>query len=67
MLSQMSYTKQKFDPISSDHVETYRMFMKDSKWEGGCPFYLEWPYLTIPDMIKDKIVRNLLNIEGITL
>jgi hypothetical protein len=66
MLSQMTYAKQAFDPKRSDHVDTYRNFLKDSKWSGGCPFYLEWPYLTVPDMIKDRIVRNLLNVEGIT-
>ena len=48
-----------FDAKNPKHIEEVRFFMKNNKWNGICPFFLEWPYLTIPDMIKDKIVRGI--------
>jgi len=36
--------------------------MTDNRWEDGCPFELVWPYLSIPDMIKDQIIKNYLKI-----
>jgi hypothetical protein len=48
-----------FDAKNPKHIEEVKYFMKNSKWNGICPFFLEWPYLTIPDMIKDKIVRGI--------
>ncbi len=48
-----------FDASNSKHIEEVRYFMSNNRWRDICPFFLEWPYLTIPDMIKDKIVRNV--------
>jgi hypothetical protein len=55
-----------FDPSNSEHLKLVRIFMQENAWKntsamGTCPFLLEWPYLSVPDMIKDKIVRNLLD------
>jgi len=36
--------------------------MVENRWEDGCPFELVWPYLSIPDMIKDQIIKNYLKI-----
>ena len=43
-------------------MEEYAYFLKNQKWRNGCPFLLDWPYLTVPDMIKDRVVRQHLNI-----
>ena len=45
------------------HVQEYRKFIVNRKWETGCHYDLEWPYLTIPDMIKDKIINHYLKIQ----
>lgn len=50
-----------FDPNDKKDLEEFNYFLSNRKWKTVCPFFLEWPYLTIPDMIKDKIVRNILN------
>jgi len=60
--------KKMFDPTSEADMDIARTFFKEASWfktspTNTCPFHLEWPYLTIPDMIKDKIVRNVLGIE----
>lgn len=63
---QLMANRRVFNPNKKEHLEMFRTFMKENSWGstnamGTCPFLLEWPYLTIPDMIKDKIVRNLLH------
>lgn len=52
-----------FDPSNKKHTELFRNFLVDHKWENGCPFELEWPYLSIPDMIKDRIINYYLKIN----
>lgn len=54
--------KRKFDARNKKDVEVFRTFMAENKWGGPCPFVLEEPYLTIPDMLKDKYIRSQLNI-----
>ena len=38
--------------------------MEQSKWGYPCPFFLEEPYITIPDMIKDKFIKHMLKITN---
>ena len=33
--------------------------------KDGCPFILEFPYMTIPDMIRDKLIHKILKVEKI--
>lgn len=62
----MIYSREriKFNVDNKDHVEMYRNFLQSGGWahSKGCPFDLEFPYLTIPDMIKDKLVRKFLKV-----
>ncbi len=49
-----------FDPTNKKHRSQFAMFLRSGKWEStvrGCPFKLEWPFLTIPDMCKNKLVQ----------
>ena len=62
VLAQVQRQRIRFVPSDKDHVEHYRNFLVNRKWNGGCPFELEWPYLSIPDMIKDKIINHYLKI-----
>jgi hypothetical protein len=56
--------KKIFDPNDANDVKCYKSFLKNSSWGvTGCPFILENPYLSIPHMIQDKIVRNLLKVK----
>jgi len=61
-----SIIKQKifFDADNEKHIKLYKSFLKDHRWgREACPFILEFPYLTIPDMIKDKLIHKLLNVK----
>ena len=56
--------KRFFNVNNKKDVEMYRYFLKNYSWgTDGCPFTLEYPYLTIPDMIKDKLVHKFLKVE----
>ena len=54
------YQRHQFNPGSKGDMIEARKFFHSGKWEHNCPFYLEWPYLDIPSMIKDKITQYTL-------
>lgn len=57
-------TKRRFDPSSKKDREEYKHFLTNKTWKSFvCPFVLEWPHLTIPDMIQDKLTHYTLGIE----
>jgi hypothetical protein len=61
-----SLIKQKvvFDLDNTKHVNLYKGFLSSNRWGiNGCPFILEFPYLTIPDMIKDKLIHKFLKVK----
>jgi len=51
-----------FDPKNKYHINLLRCFLNENKWGAPCPFILEEPYLTIPDMLKDKYIKSQLGI-----
>lgn len=52
-----------FDVKDPKHLKLFRDFMKNSAWgPKGCPFELEEPFISIPDMIKDKLARHFLKV-----
>jgi hypothetical protein len=55
----------RFDPASKKHREIFAYFLKNRAWTGDVRFYLEWPYLTIPDMCQDKLTRFYLGVPRI--
>ena len=63
VLASVQRQRVRFNPAEKEHVEAYRNFVVKQKWDSpGCPFELVWPYLSIPDMIKDKIINYYLKI-----
>jgi len=59
-----SSNKRKFDMNKKQDVEIYKYFLKTNSWKitGSCPFEVEYPYLSVPDMIKDKLIRKYLKV-----
>lgn len=56
--------KRIFNVKSKEDVALYTEFLKKFRWgTNGCPFTLEYPYLTVPDMIKDKLIHHFLNVS----
>lgn len=46
----------KFDPSQVNHRASYQKFLKSGKWADGCPFKLEWPFLTIPAQCERRML-----------
>ena len=63
ILNTIEQAKCVFDPTNQEHLSQYEFFVKNDKWNKSCPFFLEWPYSSVPDMIKDKIIRNMFHAE----
>jgi hypothetical protein len=64
ILESILIKKRFFDAKSEADVNEFKKFVESHSWGGKpCPFFLEFPYLTIPDMIKDKIIHNALGLE----
>lgn len=64
-----SLVKQKrcFDVTNKKDMQSAKMFFSTHSWrhEDGCPFILEFPYLTVPDMIRDKMINSSFEIERV--
>lgn len=53
-----------FDVNNSDHCDVFAKFLKRGAWgKDGCPFEIEDPWVSIPDMIKDKLARKHLGVK----
>jgi hypothetical protein len=56
-------SKKPFEVDSKQDLEVFSNFLKHGGWgKEGCPFVSEEPFISIPDMIKDKIARKYLGI-----
>jgi hypothetical protein len=63
-IEQKGFNRRFFNPSDKKDIRDFRYFMANGKWAGyQCPFFLIWPYLTIPDMIKDQFTKYTLGIE----
>jgi len=52
------FPKRVFDVNNKEDLLAYKSFLDNHSWgSNGCPFELEWPWLSIPDMISHKIAR----------
>ena len=65
ILEQMIKQKRYFNENNRTDIKSAKMFFQTNSWqhEETCPFILEYPYLTIPDMIKDKMIYKMFGID----
>lgn len=56
--------KRFFNEKSKKDLAIAKHFFKNHSWgTEGCPYILEYPYLTVPDMIRDKLIHKSLGLE----
>jgi hypothetical protein len=56
--------KRYFDPRKVEDLLEYKHFITKGNWKHGtCPFQLQWPYLTIPNMLHEMIARHYVTKE----
>jgi hypothetical protein len=58
------FAKRFFDVNNKEDLKMYRNFITTGGWGiNGCPFELEWPFISVPDMLAHKIseyaVKNI--------
>ena len=46
--------RRRFDPSNKKDLRAFAYYRKHLKWESGCPFYLEWPFVDIVSMCTIK-------------
>lgn len=52
------YPKRVFDATRKEDLQAYKQYLETRSWGNkGCPFELEWPWLSVPDMIAHKIAE----------
>ena len=60
----MQRTFKNFDVNDQKDLDRYKKFLQYGAWgKEGCPFICEDPWLSVPDMIKDKIARHFLKLR----
>ena len=57
--------KRYFNEKDKKDIKSAKTFFETHSWrhESGCPFILEYPYITVPDMMKDKLIHKVLGIK----
>ena len=58
----VTWPKRKFDPKNLADLRDYQYFRTNRKWDGNCPFELEWPYLNVPEMIVDRLINQYFDV-----
>lgn len=63
ILDMMIRQRRFFDENSKKDIAVAKQFFTKHSWgTNGCPFILEYPYMSIPDMIRDKVIHKALGI-----
>ena len=63
ILEMMVRQRRFFDEKSKKDIAAAKQFFTKFCWgTDGCPFIFEYPYLSIPDMIRDKLIHKALGI-----
>lgn len=62
-LEKIKRPKRFFDETKKEDIEAYRQFLINRGWGPNCcPFLLEEPHVSIPDMIKDRLIGKFLKV-----
>ena len=55
--------KRYFDVTSRKDLQIAKSFFEKWSWGGaGCPFILEQPHLSVPEMMREKIINKMFKI-----
>jgi hypothetical protein len=55
------HQRREFNPSSKEDLLELRYFKKNGKWENGCPFYLEDPFIEVPAMCDSRYTDYMLS------
>jgi hypothetical protein len=63
ILETMVRPKRYFNVTDKKDITAAKDFFANHRWTGGCPFILEYPYVSVPDMLRDKLIHKALGIK----
>lgn len=52
-----------FNPANPAHRGAYKDFFARGNWRDGCPFMLEPPYQSVPNMCRERLLNWYLNTD----
>jgi hypothetical protein len=56
--------KRVFNVKNSKDVEIYKNYVLNNTWgKEGCPFEIEYPHVSVPYMIQEKLVKHFLKLS----
>jgi hypothetical protein len=56
--------KRYFDPRNRADLLEYKYFVTKGRWKNStCPFRLQWPYLSIPNMLHEMVAKHYVTKE----
>jgi hypothetical protein len=65
ILEKVNRRRRFFDINDRKDIASAKYFFTHHSWrnESGCPFVLEYPFVSVPDMIRSKLTHKHLGIE----
>lgn len=65
ILESISRKRRYFNVNDKKDIHSAKYFFVNHSWrnETSCPFILEYPFLSVPDMIRSKLTHKLLGID----
>jgi hypothetical protein len=52
--------RREFDPSNKQDLLELKFFKKHGRWQNGCPFHLEDPFIEVPAMCESKFTNYML-------
>ena len=63
ILEQFRKQKRFFNANKQEDVQVFKKFLENTAWgPEGCPFILQEPFLSVPDMVKDMLLRKYMGV-----
>lgn len=57
-------TKRKFNVNNYEDIQVFKNYIKTNSWgKEGCPFEIEYPHVSVPYMIQEKLVKHFLKLS----
>ena len=60
-LNDTFFQRRLFNPASRKDLKELRYFLANDKWETACPFYVEFPWESVPTMCLQKYTVHTLS------
>jgi hypothetical protein len=59
-ITRSMHQRREFNPSKKEDLMELKYFKKNGKWEKGCPFYLQDPFIEVPGMCDSMYTTYML-------